>query len=65
MARNKVLSSETCKSILVRGNEGYSMREIAKKLKIWYNAVYYSLQITAQTELQPEEKEEWEASVHN
>ncbi|XP_073491836.1 uncharacterized protein [Aquarana catesbeiana] len=30
-------------------NEGYSMREIAKKLKISYNGVYYSLQRTAQT----------------
>ncbi|XP_064874217.1 syndetin-like [Oncorhynchus nerka] len=28
---------------------GYSMREIAKKLKIWYNAVYYSQNITEQT----------------
>ena len=27
----------------------YSMRGIAKKLKISYNAVYYSLHITAQT----------------
>ena len=30
-------------------NEGYFMREIAKKLKISYNAVYYSLHRTAQT----------------
>ena len=49
MARNKDLSSETRQSILVLKNEGYSMREIAKKLKIWYNAVYYSLQRTGQT----------------
>ena len=49
MARNKYLSSETRQSILVLRNEGYSMREIAKKLKIWYNAVYYSLHRTAQT----------------
>jgi predicted DNA-binding protein YlxM (UPF0122 family) len=27
--------------------EGYSMREIAKKLKILYNAVYYPLHRTA------------------
>ena len=49
MAKNKVLSSETRQSILVVRNEGYSMREIAKKLKISYNAVYYSLHRTAQT----------------
>jgi DNA-binding NarL/FixJ family response regulator len=34
MARNKELSSETHQSIFVLRNEGYSMREIAKKLKI-------------------------------
>jgi transcriptional regulator len=33
MARNKYLSSETHQSILVLRNEGYSMREIANKLK--------------------------------
>ena len=49
MSRNKDLSSETRQSILVLRNEGYSMREIAKKLKISYNAVYYSLHRTAQT----------------
>ena len=38
-----------CLSILVLRNEGYSMREIAKKLKISYNAVYYSLHRAAQT----------------
>ena len=43
------LSSETRQSILVLRNEGYSMREIAKKLKISYIAVYYSLHRTAQT----------------
>jgi transposase len=48
MARNKGFSSET-QSILVLRNDGYSMREIAKKLKISYNAVYYSLHRTAQT----------------
>ena len=49
MARNKDLSSEARQSIVVLRNEGYSMREIAKKLKISYNAVYYSLHRTAQT----------------
>ena len=49
MARNKDLSSETRQSILVLRNEGNSMREIGKKLKISYNAVYYFLQRTAQT----------------
>ena len=49
MARNKDLTSETRQSILVLRNEGYSMREIAKKLKISYNSVYYSLHKTAQT----------------
>lgn len=49
MARKTELSSETRQSILVLRNEGYSMREIAKKLKISYNSVYYSLQRTAQT----------------
>ena len=43
MARNKTLSPDTRQSFLVLRNEGYSMREIAKKLKISYNAVYYSL----------------------
>jgi transposase len=41
-------SSET-QSILDLRNNGYSRREIAKKLKIPYNAVYYSLHRTAQT----------------
>ena len=50
MARNKEHSSETRQSILVLRKEGYSMREIAKKLKISYNAVYYSLHRTAQTD---------------
>ena len=49
MARKRELSSETRQSILVLRNEGYSMREIAKTLKISYNGVYYSLQRTAQT----------------
>ena len=49
MTRNKELSSETHQSILVLRNEGYSMKDIAKKLKISYNAVYYSLHRTAQT----------------
>ena len=47
MARNKELSSETRQSTLLLRNEGYSIREIAKKLKILYNAVYYSLQNSA------------------
>ena len=49
MTRNKVLSSETRQFTIVLRNEGYSMREIAKKLKISYNAVYYSIHRTAQT----------------
>ncbi|CAJ0600731.1 unnamed protein product [Cylicocyclus nassatus] len=49
MARKREISSETRQFILVLRNEGYSMREIAKKLKISYNGVYYSLQRTAQT----------------
>jgi predicted DNA-binding protein YlxM (UPF0122 family) len=49
MARIKDLSSETHQSIPVLRNEGYSMREIAKKLKISYNAMYYSLHRKAQT----------------
>jgi DNA-binding NarL/FixJ family response regulator len=36
-------------SILVLRNEGYSMRKIAKRLKISYNAVYYSLHRIVQT----------------
>ena len=40
MARNKDLSSETRQSILVLRNEGYFIREIAKKLKISYNTVW-------------------------
>ena len=47
MARNKAFSSETHQSILVLRHEGYSMREIVKKLKISYNAVH-SLHRTAQ-----------------
>ena len=49
MARKRELSSQTQQSILVLRNEGYSMRDIAKKLKIFYNGVYYFLQRTAQT----------------
>ena len=40
--------SETHQSIIFLRNEGYSMQEIAKKLKISYNAVYYFLHRTAQ-----------------
>ena len=46
--RNKDIYSETCQFILVLRNEGYSMQQIAKKLKISYNPVYYSLHRTAQ-----------------
>ena len=49
ISRNKDLSSETHQFILILRNEGYSMLKIAKKLKISYNAVYYSLHRTAQT----------------
>ena len=49
MARKRELSCETRQSVLVLRNEGYSMREIAKKLKIFYNGVCYSLQRTAET----------------
>ena len=49
MARKRELSYETWQSIVVLRNEGYSMLEIAKKLNISYNGVYYSLQRTAQT----------------
>ena len=49
MDRNKDLSSETRQSILDPRNVGYSMRVIAKKLKILYNTVYYSLHRTVQT----------------
>ena len=36
--------------MLVLRNEDYSIQEIAKKLKISYNAVYYSLHRKAQTD---------------
>ena len=49
MSRNKDIPSETHQPILVLRNEDYSMQDIAKKLKIWYNAVYYSLHRTVQT----------------
>jgi hypothetical protein len=49
MARNKELYSETRQSILVLRNDGYSIWEIAKKLKISYNVVYYSLHRPMQT----------------
>ena len=47
--QKQVTFLETGQSILVLRNEGYSMCETAKKLKILYNAVYYSLHKTAQT----------------
>ena len=43
------LSSQIWQSILVLTNEGYSMWEIAKKVKFYFNGVYYSRQRTAQT----------------
>ena len=49
MARSNELSNETRQFILLLRNVGYSMREIAKKLKISYNTVYYSLHRTEQT----------------
>ncbi|XP_076841034.1 uncharacterized protein LOC143485475 [Brachyhypopomus gauderio] len=49
VTRKKQLSIETRQSILVLRNEVYSMRDIAKKLKISYNGVYYSFQRRAQT----------------
>ncbi|XP_053302250.1 uncharacterized protein LOC128461377 [Pleuronectes platessa] len=49
MARKGELSCETRQTILVLRNEGCSMRAIAKKLKMSYNGVYYTLQRTAQT----------------
>ena len=48
MARKRELSSQIRQSILVLRNEGYSMQEIAKKLKMSYNGAYYTLQRTAQ-----------------
>jgi transposase len=63
MARNKYVFSETHQSILVLKNEGYSMREIARKLKISFNAVYYFLHRTAQTGSNQNRK--GEAPVHN
>ena len=44
MVRNKDISSETHQSVLVLRNEGYSMQEIAKKLKISYNATPFTEQ---------------------
>ncbi len=44
MAKKKQLSLETHQSIIVLRNEGYTMLEIAKKLKISYKGVHYSLQ---------------------
>ena len=58
------LSSETHQTILVLRNEGYSMQEIAKKLKISHNAVYYSVHRTAQT-VPNQNRKDWEALVHD
>lgn len=43
------LSSEACQSIAVLINEDYSIQEIAKKMKIFYKFVYYSLHSITQT----------------
>ena len=59
MTRNKELSSETRQSILALRNEGYSMQEIGKKLKISNNAVYYSLHRTEQTVSNQNIKRSW------
>ena len=64
MARNKELSSDIHQSVLALRNEGYFMREIAKELQISYNAVYYSLHRTVQSGSN-QNREEWEAPVHN
>ena len=65
MARNKYLSVETRQSILVLRNEGYSMREIAKKLKISYNAVFYSLHRAAQTVSNQNRKRSGRPVIHS
>jgi transposase len=49
MARNKEVSPETRQTIIFLRNEGDSMQQINKKMKISYSAVYYSLHRTAQT----------------
>ena len=49
MARTKRLSLETRQSVVVFRNEGYSLREIAKKLKISYKGVHYFLARREQT----------------
>nr|XP_054769264.1 uncharacterized protein LOC129276894 [Lytechinus pictus] len=43
MAMTRQLSLETRQSIVVLRKEGYSMQEIARKLKISIHAVHYSL----------------------
>jgi DNA-directed RNA polymerase specialized sigma24 family protein len=65
MTRNRDLSSETRQSILVLRNEIFSTREIAKKLKISYNAVFFSLYRTAQTGSNQYRKRKLEAPVRN
>ena len=60
MARNKALPSETRQSVLVLRNEGYSMREIAKKLKISHDAVrstdFKTIKIFFNTDLLEDQK---------
>ena len=59
MARSKDLSNETRQSILVLRNEGNFILEIAKKIKIWYNVVYYAIHRTAHT-ASNQKRKEWE-----
>ncbi|KAL7890949.1 hypothetical protein AOLI_G00004250 [Acnodon oligacanthus] len=49
MARKKQLSLETRQFIALLRKEGYSMRDITKKLKLSYHAVNYSLRRVRQT----------------
>ncbi|KAF7651601.1 hypothetical protein LDENG_00108530 [Lucifuga dentata] len=49
MAKTKQLSQETRQSVVALRNEGLSMRQIAKKLKISYNGVHSCLARKGQT----------------
>ena len=49
MAKTKRLSLETRQSVAVLRSEGYSLRNIAKKLKISYKGVHYCLARREQT----------------
>ncbi len=57
MAKKKRLSLEPHPSIIVLRNEGYTMLETAKKLKISYKGVHYSLQIKGQLALTRTERD--------